>query len=123
MRSLNVRYRDECYDKQWDAGRFNPATEAVFTFKHREYVVTLDCGHSDNLHAYRDGDFAIFLSINERLEYAGVLVYDLVEDRVDSELFCKDSDEIEQEVGRQGLNLAPVTIARRLYERCLANWA
>lgn len=121
MRQLDVHYRAESCDSQSAAGRYNPATEAVFKFKHVRHVVTLPCGDSDLLYAYRDGNFAIFLSLNDRLEYAGVLIYDIVERQVDSELFCQGSEQLIEEVGSKGFDLVPSTIARRLYERCMSN--
>jgi hypothetical protein len=56
------------------------------------------------------------VSINTSLGYVGLTAYGIQEDDEVGEVFLQNDDEIQDMLGRQGLDLCPVTIARRLAE-------
>jgi len=77
FRDYQLRLEDR--DKQWAAGRWNPALELAYHVgsgkSRREVVITLGAGHSDSMKVYReasaDGRLYI-LTTNWSLDYAGL---------------------------------------------------
>jgi hypothetical protein len=111
--------------ERWPAGHHNPHHNIVVT--HNRKPVELECaaGSSDDVHVYRDGDRFYILSLNTRIGYVGLAVYDTealgkLEDgkALDptGEVFLQNDSEIIDALGKRGLDLSPSTITRRLAE-------
>ena len=114
MKTLNFRTRIESWEAQANARRYNPAIEAVWRAFRKDYCVTLGCGSSDAIYAYREGNDAIFLTFNVPLDYCGVIVYDMATGYTE-EMFWQGQEQMEEVLGPRALDLTPSTIARRLY--------
>jgi hypothetical protein len=115
----NVKIRLESEASRREGGRYNPASVALwdencgrFACRHR---LILSAGDSDSLEFYREGNEVIALSLNTRLGYCGIQVYDETMGEQIGELFVQTDYEIADILGRKGVDLAPMTIAKRLY--------
>jgi hypothetical protein len=77
--------------------------------------VTLDAGRADDLHVFREGNETFVLSLNHRLDYAGLQIFDTDGDEIGN-IFASVDYEIKEMIGRRGLDYDPMTIAKRLAE-------
>ena len=93
------------------AQRYNPALQIRFRDKSGSHTHTLGAGYDDDLHAYREGCETYVLSLNTRLGYVGLQVFDGAD--VQGEIFLQ-SGQAEEIIGH--LDYAPYTIIRRLRE-------
>ena len=109
QREKNYSIRKEATDEMMTAGRFNPCLEIVFRDKSGIQRHKLSAGYADNLHIYREGSLTCVLSINNRLGYVGMEVFD--GNQPAGDIFLQ-GDQVLETLGRN--NLSPFTIIRRL---------
>lgn len=110
----NYTIEKETLEEQLTAKRYNPAFVLVFKNKSGKHRVTLDSGGFDDIEVFREKNFVYVLSINQRMYYVGMQVFEGSEEK--GNIFLQDSQDIHETLGRKGLDLSPVTIARRLKE-------
>lgn len=126
MRTFHdYRLVSESFESQCKARRYNPAT--VLRMKHkgvkRRFV--LGCGSNDNVTVLREGDLLFVVSVNHGLEYAGLEVFDLGEVPDEDQhgpmgiAFLQADYEIAEILGPRGVDLTPITIAKRLADYAL----
>jgi len=106
---------------------FTPPVLQV-TWRGREYPLYCPCGNSDRavMFKIRDGGttYLAMLSFNPRLDYVGLAVYepenfptaDAGDIHPAGEMFTQGREEYESILGPTGLDLEPVTMARRLFD-------
>jgi hypothetical protein len=114
----NYKFRRETYEKQSKARRFNPATELVTP----KGVFTLGCGESDAVHVFTENSLLYVVSLNTRYDYVGLEIFNPKDD-IDScnalnEIFLQGCEQIEDILGKRGLDLLPINIAKRLAQYC-----
>lgn len=125
MKTISARLCNERIERQQAAGRFNPATVAIFTYKRARYVAVLPCGSSDDIEIFRDGDTLYVVCVNRRLGYAGLTTYGLSDRREDlynprrfcavetGEIFSQSTEELEDLIGKNWDDLTLRTLAKR----------
>jgi hypothetical protein len=126
-KTLEGRLRRENYESQRAAKRENPAFVFLFVHKGVNHRVVLPIGSDDNHRMLVEDDRVYCVSWNCSLDYCGVTVWD-VEPHSERTLdesgsaFWQSSEQIEEVLGKRGLDLATNTIIRRLCnhvdERC-----
>lgn len=110
----NYKIRRESTESQITAGRHNPASVILWTFKRRKGRLVLSAGSSDNLAVFRHGESLVILSTNGGLGYAGLQVADIVTGEQTGEVFLQADYEVEEILGRNGLEKSANWIARAL---------
>jgi hypothetical protein len=105
----NYSISKEPFDEMIAAGRFNPALEIVFEDSNGIRRNKLTAGYSDDIHIYREGSLLCILSINKRIGYVGLEVFD--GDQPFGDIFLQ-GDQVAEALGRN--DLSPFTIIRRL---------
>ena len=111
MRKVNFQIEKESWDDMHEAGRWNPSLEVIFRDKTGNHRHKIESGYMDDLYAYRESDETYILSINDGLCYIGLDAFRGDERLGDVFLECH---QVEEFVGKKGLDLAPHTIIRRL---------
>ena len=111
MRKVNFKLEKESWEEMHEAGRWNPSLEVIFRDKTGNHRHKIGSGYSDDIHAYREADETYILSTHSGLGYIGLDAFKGNE-RI-GEVFI-DSHQVEETVGKRGLDLAPHTIIRRL---------
>ncbi len=76
-------------------------------------TLTISAGHSDNVDVFVDNGEYVILSTNNGLGYCGVEIFDNAGERV-ADIFAQDDCVMADLLGPRGLDLAPITIAKRL---------
>jgi len=109
QRVKNYSITKESIDEMIAAGRFNPSLEIVFRDRCGIHRHKLSAGYSDNLHVYREGSLTCILSVNNRLGYIGMEVFD--GNQPFGDIFLQ-GDQVFEILKRNGLS--PFTIIRRL---------
>ena len=109
QREKNYSISKEATDEMITAGRFNPCLEIVFRDRSGIHRHKLSAGYADNLHIYREADLTCVLSINNRIGYIGLEVFD--GNQPFGDIFLQ-GEQILETLGRY--NLSPFTIIRRL---------
>jgi len=109
QRVKNCSISKESTNEMIAAGRFNPSLEIVFRDRCGIHRHKLSAGYSDDLHIYREGSLTCVLSINNRMGYIGMEVFDGSQPAGDVFL---QGDQILETIGRN--DLSPFTIIRRL---------
>ena len=67
---------DETWEKQSEAGRYNPALEITYKIDGKEYTNTLGAGTSDNITVMVDKQGYIYvLTENRYLDYMGLEIF------------------------------------------------
>jgi hypothetical protein len=111
MRTFRAwRTAPESWEKQREAGRYNPAIEMQY-YTDKSYTVTLGAGTRDELDVFEEGNRIYVLMTNTGLGYVGMQVFEDGEEIADE--FVQDYDEH----GEYILGLTPIWRAKRL-----ANW-
>jgi hypothetical protein len=105
----NYSISKEPFDEMIAAGRFNPALEIVFEDSSGIRRNKLSAGYSDDIYIYTEGSLLCILSINKRIGYVGLEVFD--GDQSFGDIFLQ-GDQVVEALGRY--NLSPFTIIRRL---------
>jgi len=120
MRTIhNYTLRQESIDNQHKAGRYNPATEIHYRWAKGKVVYTLSCGNDDDLHIAREGKFLFVLTVNYRLPYCGIEVFSLVDnDNCPASVFLQGSEQIQEILGKRGLDYTPLTMIKIMREYC-----
>lgn len=93
------------------AGRYHPALEITFCDRSGKHTHTLSAGTDDVIHVYREANLTCVLSVNNRLGYVGLEVFD--GDEKAGDIFLQEG-QVAEILGRD--DLAPFTIIRRLLE-------
>lgn len=115
MRSIPFKTEQETYEEQRQAGRYNPGLVLIYTdTNRRKQRVPLSAGYEDYIYVYREGEEIFALSLNHRLGYVGLEVFSGDPAEHVGEIFLQNDWEIEDVLGRKGLDLSPPTIVRRL---------
>ena len=107
----NYQISKESFEAMREAQRFNPALEIRFRDRSGEHIQTLIAGYDDDLYVYREAGETYVLSLNQRLGYVGLQVFEGSE--AQGEIFLQDG-QVEEILGH--LDYAPYTIIRRLRE-------
>lgn len=116
--------------KRWPTGHFNPHENVVVKRPRcRTSTIELESkfGTRDHVHVYRDGDQVYVLSVNFGLQYVGLARYDLSDAALgklepdkaleaSAEVFVDRDYDIAETFGPRGVDLAPHTLIRRLYD-------
>lgn len=87
---------------------------ASWEFKGKHHEVELSACLGDDTRFYRDGNTVVVLSINHNLHYVGCMAYCMKESSEIGSVFLQ-GEQVEDSLGRRGLDLLPNTIASRLY--------
>lgn len=106
----------ESYDSQKKAGRYNPASVLLTNWKGSKRRFVLGCGDSDDIFVFIGNSHPqlAVVTINEKYGYCGLEIFDLAEDCKTADLFLDSPESIADALGRNGLDLSPMTIAKRL---------
>ena len=91
------------------AGRYHPALVITFRDRRGVHTHTLSAGTDDIIHVYREASLTCVLSLNGRLGYVGLEVFDGRNKAGD--IFLQEGQVVDV-LGRE--DLAPSTIIRRL---------
>jgi len=111
MRRVSYKLKKESWDDMIEAGRLNPSLEIIFRDKKGSHKHKIGSGYSDDIYAYREAEETFILSLNEGLGYISLECFK--GDEQTGDIFI-ESHEVENAVGKCGLDLAPHTIIRRL---------
>lgn len=127
--------KKESWEEQSAAGRSNPRTNIVVTFRRRKYRLLSGHGSRDDVYVYRNDRTFYVLVTNSRLEYAQLAEY--VIDSADSDnvkqsrrgkvnyvdilgeetSLMDSSEELQESIGHASVDiLQPYTMVRRLAE-------
>ena len=111
MRTVhNWQLVQETWKEQREARRFNPGLQIHVGTLH----FPIGAGTSDHIHLFmEDGEYYV-LAINTRLEYCGLQIFSATGELTD-DTFC-DTSQIAEDIG--SLELSPMTICKRLQDRC-----
>jgi hypothetical protein len=107
----NYRIFKETKEEMIAAGRFHPSLMITFIDKSGRHTHSLTSGYADEIHVYRSGDLTCVLSVNERLDYVSLEVFNGEDSAGDMFLH---GDQVSETIGR--IDLAPFTIIRKLME-------
>jgi len=100
---------EEPYERQKDAGRYNPARAIVYQWDKMTYNVTIDAGTSDDVDVYHEGNTLYVLSRNYGLDYVGL---ELIENgEIVGEVFFQYAENADV-----NLDAAPWNIIKQLSE-------
>jgi len=110
-RITNYRIQKESMEAMVKAQRYHPALEIQIRDRTGTHTHTLSAGYDDVLHVYREGQETYVLSLNPRMGYVGLQVFD-GSDEIGG-IFLQEG-QVEESIG--SLDLAPYTIIRRLRE-------
>lgn len=133
MRSFS-KYKlcTESYERMQKRGRVNQASVLIFKHRRKTFVAELRCGNNDTVDFWKEGDQLIVVSINTRMDYCGLDVYELSEpalpddcsrsnrflaQRTTDEIFLQGTEQVEGVLGKNALDrLTTLTVARRLLD-------
>ena len=107
----NFSIAKESPDEMTAAGRFNPSLKITFRDRSGRHCHELSAGYEDGIHVYREAGITLVLSVNRRLGYVGLEVFE--GDDAVGDVFL-EGDRVTETLG--SLDLAPFTIIRRLLE-------
>jgi hypothetical protein len=119
MRIISYQKRYESEESQRKAGRYNPAYVISYRTKHGRRSRIIGAGSQDHLDVVKEGDETFVVTRNYGLNYVGLEVFD---DRFPGpdgkvgDVFAQNDWEVEEYLGKRGLDLTAHTIARRLSE-------
>lgn len=94
----------------------SPDGTVVLHYRDRsgKWNVELQCGTHDDVDVFREGCVTYVLTRNDRLGYVGVEGFE--NGKLEGDLFLQDSQAVNEVLGRRGLDLAPMTIVKRMRE-------
>ena len=111
MRKVNFRLEKESWEDMHEAGRMNPSLEVTFRDKTGNHKHKIGAGYSDDIYAYREAGETFILSQHFGLGYISLEIFK--GDEQTGDVFI-DSHQVDDAIGKKGLDLAPYTIIRRL---------
>lgn len=115
MRAIsNYTISHESLEKQLKARRHYPALVMFYQDKFGRHKVTLHSGESDEIEVFRERNYTYVLSINNGFYYVGMQSFEKGEEV--GSIFLQDAGEIDEILGKKGLDLSPIIIAKRLKE-------
>jgi len=91
------------------ANRFNPCLEFTFRDKKGQHIHKISTGYGDTIHVYRHDLETYVLSLNPRLDYAGL---EVIEGSERSGNIFLEGNQLKEILGK--VDLAPFTIIKRL---------
>jgi hypothetical protein len=133
MQSINANITHESWDSARDAQRVNRGLIAFVHYRNATYRLPIGAGESDDVNVFRDGPLVYVVSVNRGLGYAGLQVFELTsyepskynaKHRQASEIgetFLQADYEIDDILGKRGVDLHPRTIAKRLADYAIGN--
>lgn len=80
----------ETWEEQKAAGRYNPASVAVWRSARGCHRWTLNCGTSDDVNFYREAGLVYCVSINRGLGYVGIQAFSEITNGEIGDYFCQD---------------------------------
>lgn len=107
----------ETCEQQTESRRCNPAKVMRYRDKRGIHEVTLDHGSNDELHLFREGEYTLVLSVNRRVGYTGLQILN-GEGEESEGVFLQSDHEVESVLGKLGLDLEPINIAKALFNSC-----
>jgi hypothetical protein len=112
MRRINnYRIFKETTEEMIAGGKFNPCLKITFVDGSGRHTHKLASGYGDKIHVYRNADLTCVLSVNERLGYVGLEIFN--GDDAVGDVFLQ-GDQVTETLGKS--ELAPFTIIRKLME-------
>jgi hypothetical protein len=118
MRRLSATIAHESWEQAREAKRHNRALRAAFTINRRKVEVPIASGEGDDISVWQEGKGkdarAIVLSVSRGLPYCGVEIFD-AKGGPAGEVFFQEGA-VYDALGSKGVDLADVTIAKRLAE-------
>jgi hypothetical protein len=112
MRRINnYRIFKETTEEMIAGGRFNPCLKITFVDRSGRHTHNLGSGYADDIHTYRNADLTCVLSVNERLGYVGLEIFN--GETAVGDVFLQE-DQVAEALGK--IDLAPFTIIRKLME-------
>jgi hypothetical protein len=112
MRRINnYRIFKETTEEMIAGGRYNRSLMITFVDRSGRHTHNLGSGYADEIHVYRNADLTSVLSVNERLGYVGLEVFN--GENAVGDVFLQ-GDQVGETLGRS--DLTPFTIIRRLME-------
>ena len=112
MRTVhNWEKQYETWESQQKAGRYNPGYEITFRDKRGKHTVPIGAGSNDSVYVLREGEETYIVTINTRLDYVGLEIFD--GDNSHGDMFCQ-GEQCNETVGYNWDTLTPITIAKRL---------
>jgi len=127
----NYTLRAESWESQRANHRYNPATLLIHKYKGKRYALVIDAGQTDTVCVFKEKALLYVLSLNTRYGYVGLEVFNLSHWQACpyekglftapsiTSLFLQNSQDIYDCLGKQGLGLAPMSMAKRLGNSCL----
>ena len=106
----NYKITHEGIENQIKAGRYNPSR--VIIYKNHSFLI--GAGNADDISVFQEGDDLLILSINYRLEYIGLEIFNLKSFAQYGEMFLQSNYEIDEIIGKKAFDLSPMTIAKRM---------
>jgi hypothetical protein len=121
MVRIDFQLEAETSESQYKSGRYNPNEDIIVHYHNSEYRLLSGHGTNDCIECFRQGTLVYVLSMNTRMDYVGLAVYDLSDRNEQREpltwysgIFLQNDFEIDDILGAKGLDLADTTILRRL---------
>jgi hypothetical protein len=105
---------NETDEEQRAAGRYNPG----LVLKINGRRLPISAGYKDDIHIFDEHGIIFVLSINRGLDYVGVEAFEIDHDTPFGEVFLDCDHQIADVLGPRGLDLEPITMAKRLAEYC-----
>jgi hypothetical protein len=112
---MSPKFELESYAEQREAKRYNPAWQAVWKHKGKEVRGTLSAGNSDDLYFWHDKRYVFCVSVNTRLDYAGMQVFERKTGNEIGEVFAQNDWELKEMLGSKGVDYDPATMRRRFW--------
>lgn len=110
----NYKIEKESLEEQIKSKRYNPALVLLYRDRFGNHRVTLDAGYYDDVGIYREKNFVYALSINQVFGYCGLQMFEKGEEV--GSIFLQNDNDVESVLGKNGLELSYINIAKRLKE-------
>jgi len=102
----------ETWDEQRDAGRYNPARQVRID---GGPVLTIGAGDADSVDVFAEHGLYFVVSVNHGLEYCGLEIFDANGEQLkEGNVFLQADHEVSDALGPRGVDLCPMTIAKKL---------
>lgn len=112
MRSIPFSLKEESYESQRTAGRYHPASVAVWRDRTGKHAAVISAGGRDDVYMFREGTDIFCLALNTGLQYAGLEVFNEQTGKFEEGMFLQADYEVEEILGRNGIDKSPIWIAR-----------
>ena len=106
------------YNIERDRGASRDPVSFGLVMKYRDrfgnHLVPIQAGKSDDIYVFRDGDYTLLLSMNQKFGYVGLDVYQ--GDEKINDIFLQNDSDITSTLGEKGFERSPRDITKRLWE-------